>query len=201
MLVKVRRGARPSTASAPIPLGGYVKITGMNPSEEIPPEDVARAYYNQPVWKRIVVILAGPAMNLLIAFVILWGLLLANGQVVPSTRVVGTSEARTAAAGVLRPGDQIVSVDGSAAAQEEQLRSAIAPTAAPGAPGQRLPGRRRPATLVVLRDGQLVDHHDHAALRRQRRPAADRLRVRLGDACTRRRPGAASARGAPACGR
>src|SRR5437588_13086536 len=50
----------------PIPLGGYVKITGMNPHEEIPPEVAPRAYYNQPVWKRITVILAGPAVNLLI---------------------------------------------------------------------------------------------------------------------------------------
>ena len=38
-----------------IPLGGYVKITGMNPEEELPPEDEHRAYYRQPVWKRIVV--------------------------------------------------------------------------------------------------------------------------------------------------
>jgi regulator of sigma E protease len=35
---------------ATIPLGGYVKITGMNPNEDIPPEAVPRAYYNQPVW-------------------------------------------------------------------------------------------------------------------------------------------------------
>src|SRR5919198_1113478 len=52
------------------PLGGYVKITGMNPEEELPPDVAPRAYYHQPVWKRIVVILAGPAMNLLTAFVI-----------------------------------------------------------------------------------------------------------------------------------
>ncbi len=44
-----------------IPLGGYVKITGMNPEEEIPPEHEDRAYYRQKVWKRIVVVAAGPA--------------------------------------------------------------------------------------------------------------------------------------------
>ena len=43
------------------PLGGYVKITGMNPAEKIPPEVAHRAYFRQPVWKRIVVIGAGPA--------------------------------------------------------------------------------------------------------------------------------------------
>src|SRR3954447_17230973 len=56
-----------------IPLGGYVKITGMNPEEEIPPEVEDRAYYRQPVWKRIVVIGAGPAVNIVLAFAILLG--------------------------------------------------------------------------------------------------------------------------------
>src|SRR5882757_1612291 len=53
-----------------IPLGGYVKITGMNPNEELEPAVASRAYYNQKVWKRVVVILAGPAVNILIAFLI-----------------------------------------------------------------------------------------------------------------------------------
>ena len=44
----------------------------MNPDEELPPEVAPRGYYNQPVWKRIVVIGAGPAVNLVIAFVILF---------------------------------------------------------------------------------------------------------------------------------
>ena len=57
-----------------LPLGGFVKITGMNPQEEIPAEAVSRAYYRQPVWKRIVVISAGPAVNIVLAFVILMGL-------------------------------------------------------------------------------------------------------------------------------
>ena len=57
-----------------IPLGGFVKITGMNPEEELDPEVAPRAYYEQPVWKRIVVIAAGPFVNLVIAFVILFAL-------------------------------------------------------------------------------------------------------------------------------
>src|SRR5437764_1482333 len=61
MLWSVRRGET-EYGVGPIPLGGYVKISGMNPHEEIPPEVVPRAYYNQPVWKRIFVILAGPAV-------------------------------------------------------------------------------------------------------------------------------------------
>src|SRR6516164_3548911 len=86
MLVKFRKGET-EYGIGPIPLGGYVKISGMNPHEDLPPEVVPRAYYNQKPWKRIVVILAGPGMNLLIAFVIVWALFLSNGVTVSSNRV------------------------------------------------------------------------------------------------------------------
>lgn len=109
-LVKFRRGET-EYGIGPIPLGGYVRITGMNPNEEIPPDVAPRAYYNQPVWKRVVVILAGPVMNLLIAFVIVWALFLSNGEAVTIKRVYAV-ERGTPAAAVLKPGDQIVSVDG-----------------------------------------------------------------------------------------
>ncbi len=60
LIVKMRTGETEYGIGA-IPLGGYVKITGMNPEEELPPDVAPRAYYHQPVWKRIVVIGAGPA--------------------------------------------------------------------------------------------------------------------------------------------
>src|ERR687896_977157 len=72
-VVSFRRGETEYGVGA-IPLGGFVKITGMNPEEDLPPDIAPRAYYHQPVWKRIVVIGAGPFMNLLIAFLILFGL-------------------------------------------------------------------------------------------------------------------------------
>ena len=113
LLVKFRRGET-EYGIGPIPLGGYVRITGMNPNEEIPPEVADRAYYRQPVWKRIVVILAGPAMNLLIAFVILWVIFLDNGKVVTEPVVAPKSVAtlQQPAASALRPGDRILAVDG-----------------------------------------------------------------------------------------
>jgi len=110
LLVKFRRGET-EYGIGPIPLGGYVKITGMNPREEIPPEVVPRAYYNQPVWKRVVVILAGPAVNLLIAFVIVWALFLSNGQATVIKQVFAVQKGAPAAS-ALKPGDTIVSVDG-----------------------------------------------------------------------------------------
>ena len=49
---------------ASIPAGGYVKISGMNPDDKLPPGEEHRGYYEMPVWKRIVVIGAGPAVNI-----------------------------------------------------------------------------------------------------------------------------------------
>jgi regulator of sigma E protease len=152
LLVKFRRGET-EYGIGPIPLGGYVKITGMNPNEDIPEEARPRAYYNQPVWKRVVVILAGPAVNLLIAFAIIYGLLLSNGQPVVIKRVAAV-ERSTPAAKVLRPGDQLVSVDGvtgSPTAIRNQIDShRCSGTQASGCLSAT------PAQLVVRRDGRLV---------------------------------------------
>src|ERR687893_162636 len=70
-----------------IPAGGYVKISGMNPAEDLPDEVRTRAYYAQPAWKRVVVIAAGPAMNLVLAFVLLFVFFWAIGPQEVSTRI------------------------------------------------------------------------------------------------------------------
>jgi regulator of sigma E protease len=94
-----------------IPAGGYVKISGMNPDEDLPEEVRDRAYHAQPVWKRIVVIAAGPAVNLVLAFVLLLVFWWAIGLPTP-TRTVDAVEKTYPAAGVLKPGDRLVAVDG-----------------------------------------------------------------------------------------
>ena len=83
-----------------IPAGGYVKITGMNPDEDLPPEVRDRAYHAQPVWKRIVVIAAGPAVNLVLAFILLFIFFAAIGPETSTSRV-GTTDKNYPAAGVL----------------------------------------------------------------------------------------------------
>jgi regulator of sigma E protease len=93
-----------------IPIGGYVKITGMNPEEDVPPEFAHRAYYRQKVWKRIVVVAAGPAVNMVLAFLILFGVYLVNGHQEVDQRV-GEVKAGMPAAKVLQPGDKIVAID------------------------------------------------------------------------------------------
>jgi regulator of sigma E protease len=110
LLFRVKRGETEYGIGA-VPLGGYVKITGMNPAEEIPPEHAHRAYYRQPVWKRLVVIGAGPAMNVLVAFVILFSLFAFKGEPVSTSKIAGIQK-DAAATGILKPGDKLIAVDG-----------------------------------------------------------------------------------------
>jgi regulator of sigma E protease len=94
-----------------IPAGGYVRISGMNPSEELPPEVRDRAYHAQPVWKRMAVIAAGPAVNFVLAFVLLFIFWWTLGPR-DITSQVGSVAKPSAAYGKLEAGDRVVAVDG-----------------------------------------------------------------------------------------
>ena len=110
---KVQRGETEYGIGS-IPLGGYAKITGMNPEEDLDEEVRPRAYCNQPAWKRIFVILAGPAVNVLIAFLILFAVGFSADE--PTGLAVGKVVADSPADGKLQSGDRIVAVDGQSAA-------------------------------------------------------------------------------------
>jgi regulator of sigma E protease len=152
MLWKVRKGET-EYGIGPIPLGGYVRITGMNPNEEIAPEVAPRAYYNQPVWKRIVVILAGPAVNLVIAFVIIWALFLSNGENVASNQVAQIQKGSPALS-VLRLNDRILSVDG-VGGSPEAMRKQLATHTCAGAQVNGCPAKT-PAVLRVRRGDRIL---------------------------------------------
>jgi regulator of sigma E protease len=140
-----------------LPLGGFVKITGMNPAEQIPPEVAPRAYYRQPVWKRVVVILAGPLVNIALAFVILMGLYWSLGDVRQAKAVnrVADVTPKTPAAGVLRPGDRIIAVDGQTG-DPTALRKRIAAHRCPHVQKSGCQAAT-PATLVIQRgDAQIT---------------------------------------------
>ena len=109
-LVSRKRGETEYAIGA-IPAGGYVKITGMNPDEDLPEEVRDRAYHAQPVWKRIAVIAAGPAVNVVVALLLLVMFFALIGRETPSTEV-GPIEKGYPAAEVLKEGDKLVAVDG-----------------------------------------------------------------------------------------
>lgn len=148
-LAGIKRGETEYGIGA-VPLGGFVKITGMNPDEELPPEVASRGYYRQPVWKRIVVIGAGPAVNITIAFLILFVLALGAQQV---SATIERVEPGSPAAGRLMPGDRIISVDG-VTGDEVKMANRIAAHHCAGRP---VDGCRAttPATVELRRDGQL----------------------------------------------
>jgi regulator of sigma E protease len=135
-----------------IPAGGYVKISGMNPDEDLPPEVRDRAYHAQPVWKRIVVIAAGPAVNLLLAFVLLFAFFWLIGPQTGS-REVGTIERGYPAAGVLKPGDRLVAVDGNRGTPVELSRR-IARHRCPQKTPEQGCEAARPAEVTIVRNGR-----------------------------------------------
>jgi membrane-associated protease RseP (regulator of RpoE activity) len=132
------------------PVGGYVRIVGMNPYEEIDPEDRGRTYREKPFWAKSVVVLAGVVSHLVMAFVIYWVVLsfvgVETGE--PTTEVAAvsatveeTGEASPAASAGIREGDVIVELGGVAVPTWDALVAEIA-----GRPGETVP-------VVVLRDG------------------------------------------------
>jgi regulator of sigma E protease len=134
-----------------IPLGGYVKISGMSPAEDLPDEVRDRAYHAQPVWKRIVVIAAGPAVNFVLAFFLL---LLYFGVYGPLDKpVVGPTERNYPAAGVLHPGDEILAVDGKRGGPDVWVKQ-VAKHKCEQTPPTNGCHATTAATLLVKRDGK-----------------------------------------------
>jgi membrane-associated protease RseP (regulator of RpoE activity) len=181
-----------------IPLGGYIRMIGMFPPakgsdgtslrasstgristlisdaraqsmEEVRPEDADRVFYKLPVHRRIVIMLGGPFMNLVLAFVFFAIALCAIGVQSPTTTVAAVSActptatnlagaadaagrctaspASPAAVAGLRPGDVVTAVNGVPVSSWQQLTDAIT-AAGSGA-----------ASFTVLRDGSTVDLH------------------------------------------
>lgn len=133
-----------------IPAGGYVRILGMNPFEEIPPEDVGRTYREKPFWKKSLVVLAGVGMNFLLAYLMFFGLIMAIGITEPEPVVNAVIEdidgrpTAAAAAGLLE-GDRIVAVDGVGYERWEDVSAALA---------------ARPDTevdLTIVRGGETIE--------------------------------------------
>src|ERR671935_2818920 len=78
-LWSVRRGETEYGVKA-LPLGGYVRIAGMNPYQEIPPEVYPRTFGAKPAWQRALVIVAGPATHFVVAFALLAAFLAYSGD-------------------------------------------------------------------------------------------------------------------------
>lgn len=164
-----------------LPFGGYTKIIGMYPvdvihrrstwltrvadqarqaeSEEITPQDRGRLFCDKPVWQRLVVMSGGILTNLLLAFLLFWGVFGIAGRPAQTTSVAAVNEcvlstsdpSRSCTANDpetpahrmgLQPGDEVVSFNGVEVTSWEQLSDLIRANT------------DQPATLVIVRDGQ-----------------------------------------------
>ncbi|MCS6798915.1 MAG: site-2 protease family protein [Myxococcota bacterium] len=138
-LLGLRRGDTEYVLAA-VPLGGYVRLLGEAPTDEVPDELRSRAFHSQPAWKRFAIIVAGPAMNFLLPLVLFFAVTL--GRTDWAAPVVGTVVPGGPADGILRPGDRVLSVAGTPVSTFEQQRRIV----------ERHAGV--PIDLEIERDGQ-----------------------------------------------
>ncbi|HET6815962.1 MAG TPA: site-2 protease family protein [Mycobacteriales bacterium] len=157
-LWSTRRGETEYGVKA-IPAGGFVKIIGMTPLEDVEPGDEDRVFYKQPPVRRFVVLVAGSLAHLIIAVLVVFACIAAthDDPIIADLRVSRTptcitadssqpctpSDPRAPAYGVLRKGDVIVSVNGQDVSSQSSatLSDIVGKNAG------------RPVTFVVMRAG------------------------------------------------
>lgn len=129
-----------------IPLGGYVKLLGEDPDskEEIPPEDLPRAFTSKSLGARAAIILAGPLANYVLAALLLCAGYVAGWPVLASDIGKVLEDSPAAQAG-LKTGDNVVAINGDSLWRWDDMRSIIEKSA-----GKDL-------TLTVERDGHKLD--------------------------------------------
>jgi regulator of sigma E protease len=126
---------------APIPLGGFVQITGLNPSEEFDKAD-PMVYPNRPRWMRMLTVLAGPAANYLTAIVLMFFMLLGYGMSPKTQKIDEPVPNRPAATAGLKAGDVLVEANGQAVNADHLISDVIKA------------GNGAPVSIKVLRDGK-----------------------------------------------
>ncbi len=127
-----------------LPFGGFVKmLEESKQTEPLLPEERARSFEAQAVWKRILIVLAGPAMNLLFPILLYTTVFLEDRTFSPP--VVGTVESGKAADGKLMPGDVVEAIDGTPVTSFPEIEAIVA-----GKAGV-------PLKFAVLRDDKKLD--------------------------------------------
>src|SRR5206468_5053705 len=159
-----------------LPFGGYVRIAGMNPFQEVTPEEFPRTFAAKPIWQRVVVIATGPVTHFVMAIVFLSIFFMAIGVRTPNRPIIDEVQTQLdgrpspAAVAGLRKGDEVVAVDGRPVGNLDRF---IAFTRA--RPGQSI-------TLTVKRQGRLLFVHVTPVLSNIDRKEVGRLGVILDEA-------------------
>ncbi len=129
---------------AMVPLGGFVKLMGENPEEKVAEEDLGRSFSKQPIWKRSLIIAAGPFFNFFLA-VVLFSTINLFGIPYAPPKVGEVQPGLPAEATGLKKGDLILSIDGQNIKTWEDLSRIIR-----GSQGKEL-------HFKVKRDEEILD--------------------------------------------
>ena len=112
-------------ALSAFPLGGYVKMVGEDPGEEVQQADIERSFAHKGLLQRIAIVAAGPGFNLLLAVVLLTIVFLFYGVPVLSSQVGGVEPGSPAERAGIQKGDVIVALNGQAVSEWEELSKGI----------------------------------------------------------------------------
>ena len=137
------RGRETEYCVGVLPLGGFVKMLEENRQEPVLPEDRKRTFEAQALWKRVIIVMAGPAMNVLFPILLYFAVFVGETRFQPPT--VGAVLPGHPAEGKLRPGDRILDVDGERVETFAELHRIIAQS-----PGKEL-------KLKVFRENEHVE--------------------------------------------
>lgn len=149
------------------PLGGYVRIVGMNAFEEVAPEDLGRTYRERPFWAKSVVVLAGVASHFIVAFLIFFVVSTVVGSDQPTTTIAEVQATlddggpTPAAAAGLLSGDTIVRIAGVEVDDWAQIVEQIR-----AHPAETIPIRVEREGAQVVLDATLLGRDDGSGGRR-----------------------------------
>ena len=121
----VKKVGETEYALSAFPLGGYVKMVGEDPDEQVQETDIDKSFAHKSLLTRTAIVFAGPGFNLLLAVLLLMAVFTFYGLPVMSTQVSGVEKGSPAEIAGLAKGDQIAAIDGVPVNEWEELSQKI----------------------------------------------------------------------------
>ncbi|KPA17708.1 RIP metalloprotease RseP [Candidatus Magnetomorum sp. HK-1] len=127
------------------PLGGYVKLVGEDPDDEVPPEDEPYSFANKSVYQKMMVVAAGPAFNVVLAWILFIFISFMTGIPTQLPKIIGVGEDSPAKQSGLLSGDLVVAVNNEVVDTWQDMASLISDSSG------------KTVKLTVKRQDELID--------------------------------------------